>query len=142
MGIAATGAMSVVFVLGRLCGAMPGGTPPRRIVAAVCPTAPQRMHAPLAVALHLAIGAGAAVGHRVLFRRPARSSATAAARGAAYSLGVWAVGYGVVVPATGALPAAFRDRRDRQAVLLAAHAVYGITLGALRHRSKKRRRTP
>lgn len=137
-GAAATGAMSTVFAVARRQGAMPGKTPPRRIVAAVWPTAPQRTHAALGVALHLGIGVGAAIGYRIVFRAAAGSPVAAAARGIAHGLATWAVGYCVVVPATGALSVAPRDRRDRQGMLLLAHAVYGATLGLLEHQEAVR----
>jgi len=137
-GAVATGVMSVVFAVARRRGAMPGKTPPRRIVAAVWPTAPRRSHAALAVALHLGIGVGAAIGYRIMFRGAAGSPISAAARGIAHGLATWAVGYCVVVPATGALSVAPRDRRDRQGMLLLAHAVYGATLGLLEHHVAER----
>jgi len=60
-------------------------------------------------------------------------------RGLGWGLLVYAVSYQGWVPAMGALPPATRDRRDRVAVMIFAHAVYGSVLGraeqALRQRS-------
>lgn len=76
---------------------------------------------------HLAFGSvagaiyGAAVGSR-------RSSVL---MGIAYGLGVWAAAYGVGLPSLGLHPAASRDTKDRNEVLIASHAAWGAVLGTL-----------
>jgi uncharacterized membrane protein YagU involved in acid resistance len=76
---------------------------------------------------HFAFGAaagavyGAAVGSR-------RASILT---GLAYGLTVWAAAYGVGLPSLGLHPAAPRDTKDRNWVLVASHVVWGATLGTL-----------
>jgi len=86
------------------------------------------------IAAHFAFGAGAgaayAVATRALLRvAPGAQQVPEAARGAAYGLGVWAVSYGLGIPALGLLPSPALDRPGRQRRLVAAHLVYGATLG-------------
>jgi hypothetical protein len=54
-------------------------------------------------------------------------------RGISWALAVYAASYQGWVPAMGALPPASRDRRDRVAVMVAAHVVYGAVLGRAEH---------
>jgi hypothetical protein len=58
-------------------------------------------------------------------------------RGTAVGVAVYAVSYAGWVPALGALPRATRDRTTRQAVMVAAHLVYGGVLGALDDRWRR-----
>ena len=51
--------------------------------------------------------------------------------GAVYGLGVWAVSYKGWIPALGILPPPERDRPGRPVIMVAAHVVYGLVLGAL-----------
>jgi uncharacterized membrane protein YagU involved in acid resistance len=51
--------------------------------------------------------------------------------GMAYGLAVWAFAYGVGLPSLGLHPAAAEDTKDRNAVLIASHAVWGAVLGSL-----------
>ena len=63
---------------------------------------------------------------------PAPKAVPPLARGASYGLAVWAVSYlGWVPRLLGAMPPAEDDRRDRVAVMIAAHVLYGGVLGAL-----------
>lgn len=62
---------------------------------------------------------------------PAAGPAPAAARGAAYGVGVWAAAYGTALPALRLTPPPAQDRPRRQPRLVAAHLVYGATLGWL-----------
>ena len=89
----------------------------------------------LATAAHLAFGAGTGAAHGLL--PPARRPA---ARGVLVGLVVYAASYAGWVPAVGALPPADRDRSDRQAVMAAAHVVYGAVLGVLDDRARGLRR--
>lgn len=80
----------------------------------------------LAAVAHVGFGAGTGAAYALL--PPARRPA---ARGTVVSLLVYAVSYAGWVPALGALPAADRDRPDRQAVMAVAHGVFGVVLGRL-----------
>jgi len=57
----------------------------------------------------------------------------------------WLAGYGLWVPAIGAVPPLHRDRPGRQVALIAGHVVYGAVLAeglrALRRRSGAMRGT-
>jgi hypothetical protein len=92
----------------------------------------------LASAAHVGFGVASGVLYAAL-PAPAASGPGASVpplvRGATYGLGVWAVSYlGWVPRLLGALPPAERDRRDRVAVMVAAHLVYGGVLGVLHAR--------
>ncbi|MBW3625283.1 MAG: DUF1440 domain-containing protein [Armatimonadetes bacterium] len=52
------------------------------------------------------------------------------ARGMAFGLGVWAIGYAGWVPALGILNPPHREHRNREVRLLLAHLVYGAALAA------------
>jgi len=54
-----------------------------------------------------------------------------ALRGSAWGLTVYIASYQVWVPALGALPPASEDRRERVAVMVVSHLVYGAVLGAV-----------
>jgi hypothetical protein len=54
-----------------------------------------------------------------------------AATGAAFGAALYALNYVGLAPALGVLPAPTEDRPGRQPTMLAAHLVYGSTLGAL-----------
>ena len=49
--------------------------------------------------------------------------------GVAYGLGIWAMSYLGWVPAAGLMPPATRQPRERNAMMIAAHIVWGATLG-------------
>lgn len=51
-----------------------------------------------------------------------------------YGGAVWAVNYLGIMPALGLYPAPERDTRERTAVMIAAHAVYGVSLALLQQR--------
>jgi hypothetical protein len=56
-----------------------------------------------------------------------------AANGVAYGLGVWAGSYLGLLPAAGLYPSATREHPGRNALMIAAHVVWGATLGLLHH---------
>lgn len=87
----------------------------------------------LGTAAHLGFGLAAGTAYAFL---PARLPA--AVRGSAWGLTVYAASYQVWVPALGALPPASADRRDRVAVMVAAHLVYGLVLGATEQSLRRR----
>jgi hypothetical protein len=114
-----------------------GEQPPRRIVgrgAAATPpfTIPNERERDLAAAaLHLGIGAGAGAGFVPVADRLGlfqRSWPAILAGGAAFGLAFWAISYTGVAPALDLLPPAPKDKPSRQAVLAAAHVVFGSSL--------------
>jgi hypothetical protein len=130
-GTLATALMSTVMVGARQLGHM-GGMPPEKITAkalrrsGIRPSAAQQDA--LAILFHFGFGtaAGAAFGlvapRRVVARVP---------MGMTYGAAIWGISYMGWVPALGIMPRADRDRRDRQAVMLAGHLVYGTALALL-----------
>lgn len=82
---------------------------------------------------HLAFGAaaGALYGRFLGSRRNHPSGVEATFAGIAYGLAVWALAYGVVLPSLGLHTAAASDTKDRNGVLIASHAAWGVTLGRL-----------
>ena len=58
--------------------------------------------------------------------------------GVGYGLLVWAGSYFGLLPALGLHPPATRDATRRNALMIAAHVVWGATLGALAHELKRR----
>ena len=131
-GLLATGAMSVVMVAGRRMGLL-GEHPPKRIIRAVLPGSrhrPKPGENSLAALSHFAFGAAAGSAFALATRRHRPSPSI----GAAYGLTIWLTSYQGWVPALGALPAVPRDRTSRQAVMVAGHIVYGVTLACALNR--------
>lgn len=62
---------------------------------------------------------------------PTAGRGRAVGRGALYGVGVWVATYGSTLPALRLTPPPSQDRPRRQPRLLAAHLVYGATLGRL-----------
>lgn len=128
-GSVATGAMSAFMLAAGRAGRV-GRQPPEAIVRRAGQVAghePRGRTADLLAAVaHLLFGAGTGAAYALL--PPPRSPA---GRGTVVSLLVYAVSYAGWVPALGALPPADRDRPDRQAVMAAAHVIYGVVLGLL-----------
>lgn len=130
-GIAATSAMSTVLVLAQRAGLM-GRQPPEQIVETVEGQVGVRGDEPAenatAVAAH--VGFGTANGivfaglHKLLPIRPSVIGGTL------YGLGLWFVSYRGWIPALGIMPKPEQDRAGRAASVLAAHIVYGASLGA------------
>lgn len=147
-GVVATGVMSVVMLAAGRLGLM-GEYPPERIGrrglrrAGFGPIRAEQLDGPAGAVLHVAFGgllgaafAAAAVplarrlGRRVAGgRRPATSIVLPAA-GVAFGSAVWVASYWGWVPWLGLLPPPDRDRLDRQLAMLAAHWVFGASLGA------------
>ena len=84
----------------------------------------------ITTAAHFAFGAAAGALYGALVG-PRRSSPLT---GIGYGLAVWAAAYGVGLPSLGLHPAATRDTRERNELLIASHIVWGAALGALVHR--------
>ena len=132
-GAVATGAMSTLMLAARRAGLL-GQQPPEAIVRQVGRVVGTEPPVPLARALAAAahVGFGAA-GGAVYALLPRRGPATAVA----LSLAIWAGSYEGWVPALGALPPAHDDRSDRQAVMVAAHVVYGLVLSPVERRLER-----
>ena len=131
-GAAATVPMSAVMLGAGKLGLM-GQQPPeaitRRAVAEAVGTEPTGTASNVLSSLaHLGFGAGSGAVYGLL-PRPAAVPAPLA--GVAFALGVWTASYRGWVPRFGALPHADYDRRDRVAVMVGAHVVFGAVLGAL-----------
>lgn len=77
--------------------------------------------------VHLGIGAAAGAVYAAIIG-PRRSSALS---GIAYGMAVWALAYGVGLPSLRLHPAATRDTKDRNELLIASHIVWGAVLGKL-----------
>jgi hypothetical protein len=135
-GTVATVPMSVVMLAGRRMGLV-GEAPPETITATLLDRGGVHRSAKeqdtLAVGLHIAFGAGAGAVFGPISRRVPIAPIPL---GIAYGTGIWAVSYMGWIPWAGLMPAAQHDRRDRQAVMLAGHVVYGAALGALMRRKR------
>ena len=77
------------------------------------------------LAAHLGYGAASGVGYTLLRPLLPRSAVRA---GLLYGAGVWGVSYLGVMPALGLYPWPDADSRSRTAVMVAAHAVFGIAV--------------
>jgi hypothetical protein len=145
-GLAATGVMSVLMWEWRqLAG---GGRQAPALITDRALTAvdlkPSGSVLPTAIetASHFAFGASMGVVHAALTRKlvrvvPAATRLPAPVSGAAYGLGVWAVMYGVSIPSVGLMPPPAQDLPGRQRRLIAAHLLYGATLGVLQTRRSR-----
>jgi hypothetical protein len=109
--------------------------PPRRVTRVALGRAGARLSARevdlASAAGHLGFGAAAGALLGALVPRQ-RTRAAALAEGVAFGLALWALSYAGWVPAVGATPFPARDRRERQATIAAAHALYGAALGLAR----------
>lgn len=132
-GLAATAAMSAVFVIADRSGAI-DRPPPRSIIDHFLPFVPPEPSDRLAAATHFVYGAGGGVAFEALMHALHEPPlGRRLALGAAYGLAVWAAGYEGWVPAMNVLPPAHRDHPARVATEVAAHLVYGLTLGIAGH---------
>ena len=126
-GLAGTAAMSALMLAAGRVGVL-GRQPPQAIAErAVQRGSGDRPPAPvdraLGVVLHLGFGLGAGGTYALLPRRLPPQ-----VRGCAWGLGIYLTSYQGWVPALGALPPASQDRRDRVAVMVLAHLLYGSVL--------------
>jgi hypothetical protein len=131
-GAGATLAMSAVMLAAERLGMM-GRHPPERIVERgihAAGRAPTRREVDAAATV-AHIGFGAASG--AVFALIARSVRPRVPEQLAipFALAVWLVSYFGWIPALGIMPPPDEDRPGRAWTMLAAHAVYGATLGAL-----------
>jgi uncharacterized membrane protein YagU involved in acid resistance len=123
-GVAATVPMTATFAWAQRIGAI-GQLPPNKAVTAIRPDLDDRSQTRWASIAHLLVGGSAGAAYAVLTRAMPRGMAT----GALFGVGVWLVGYELVVPALTDMPRAHKDDRRRAATILFAHLVYGSALG-------------
>jgi hypothetical protein len=134
-GLVATGAMSAVMLAAQRLGLV-GKLPPRKIVqrwlaAHGVPWHRRRGQHGVATVSHFAFGASAGWVFGLLARALGLRRPTGLALGGAYGAAVWAVAYGLVLPAAGLMPRPEQDRPGRQGVMAGAHLIYGAVLGGL-----------
>ena len=133
-GILANVAMSLVLVVGKALGLL--GTPPPKTITArmsrkmgIRPERTPRLAFNAGwLAAHLGYGAGCGVVYVTARSLLPRSNALS---GLLYGLAVWAVSYLGLLSKLGLYPPADRDSPSRQVVMVAAHLVFGSTLGFL-----------
>jgi hypothetical protein len=137
-GAIATVAMSGVMLAGDRLGLM-GEQPPTAITRKALREAgvdrPSAAAGAIAPVAHL--GFGAAGGALFGLVRRAVPIGPGWLLGILFGLGVWAVSYKGWIPAMGILPEPEDDRPGRPAVMVAAHAVYGLVLGLLIDRPRR-----
>ena len=133
---AAGGALATITMSGVMWAAgsagLMGRQPPRRITeeaaeAADAEEAGERELDVAAAVAHVAFGSAMGVAFTAV-DRAVRPPLPPAVVGAGFGLALWGVSYGGVIPALGILPPSPEDREDRQASMVAAHLVYGVTL--------------
>jgi hypothetical protein len=137
-GAIATVPMSAVMLAGQRLGWMKEQPPEVLTDAALeradLPDEPSEEAADaVAVVTHFAFGATAGACFALL-RRVAPTPAAVPA-GILFALGIWWASYRGWIPAMNLLPAEQRPGRRGTLVMVAAHAVYGATVGALSARS-------
>ncbi|HVC05393.1 MAG TPA: DUF6789 family protein [Candidatus Acidoferrales bacterium] len=136
-GTVATAVMSGLMLGAQRLG-VTGTLPPEKITArllrrrGIHPSRGQQDA--VATGLHFAFGAAAGGAFGVIARRVPVPSVPL---GMAYGAGIWGVSYMGWLPSMGLMPRADHDRRDRQAVMLAGHLVFGATLGMLAGRRRR-----
>jgi len=136
-GLLATVPMTMVMV--RLHRRLPLGQryalPPRIITDAVAESVPLPVRLmpergpDRALAAHFAFGAATGALYGILASRT--SGKPGIGSGFAFGLSVWATSYLGWVPAAGLMPPATRQPARRNAMMVAAHIVWGAVLGAV-----------
>jgi hypothetical protein len=127
-GAAATVVMTAWMAAGQLTGPH-GEQPPKRLVRRFAGRAgiPARRRGSgtwlASAAAHLGFGTSCGALYATVVPR------SAASRGIAFALGVWAASYAGWIPALGLLPPPQRDNPRRAWTILTAHVVYGAVLG-------------
>ncbi len=139
-GAIGTVPMSAVMLIGQRLGWM-NDQPPKALteeglrLAGVRDEVSEGAIDALAVASHLGFGAASGALFDLLQR--AIPEASPLPLGIAFGLGVWAASYRGWIPAMGSLPLEQRRGGRGTAVMIAAHAVYGATIGALAGRNDR-----
>jgi putative membrane protein len=116
--------------------------PPRRVTMNVAEAAgveavteEPNAQTPVTLAGHLAYGAAAGAAYGAL---AGRTEAPPVAEGVGFGLLVWAGSYLGWLPALGLHPSATQEPARRNALMIAAHVVWGATLGFLVDRQMAR----
>jgi uncharacterized membrane protein YagU involved in acid resistance len=134
-GLTATVPMTAVIGAGRAAGLM-GTPPPIEITENVAEQAgedPDRQSPEFQAAWITAHAAyGAACGVVFSAMRPVLPRSDLAA-GLLFGAAVWGVSYIGLMPSLDLYPSADEDSNQRQAVMIAAHAVFGTALASLEH---------
>ena len=132
-GFVATAPMTAIFGIGRALG-MLYTPPPAQITEEVAERIGEDLdpHSAEFQAAWLAahLGYGAACGMLYALARPLLPRSEIAA-GLLFGGAVWSVSYLSLMPGLGLFPPAKADSRQRQAVMIAAHAVYGTSLARI-----------
>ncbi len=132
-GFVATAPMTAVIGLGDAAGLL-RTPPPVQITETVAERAGEEPDrgSPAFTAGWLAahFGYGAVCGAIYAAARPLLPRSDLAA-GLLFGGAVWAVSYLELLPALGLFPRATEDAPSRQAVMIAAHAVYGVSLAGI-----------
>jgi uncharacterized membrane protein YagU involved in acid resistance len=124
IGAGATVPMTGEFLLARRAGLL-DEVPPHKAIRSVAPRIPEpRLSWGSAIA-HLAVGGVAGAAYAAMVPRRYRGARS----GILFGIGVWALGYEVVMPTATEMAPAHRDRRDRAASIFVAHLIYGAALG-------------
>jgi hypothetical protein len=92
---------------------------------------PPQLHPAATLAAHFGYGAAAGILYGPLVRNVALDPW---ARGVVFGLGVWTVSYLGLLPSLGVLRPATEHPGRRNALMIAAHVVWGAALGALADR--------
>jgi len=136
-GCLATGPMTALILAGQAGGRF--RTPPPAQIhqnavrrsqgkASVPATDPPERIGPSWLVSHFGFGAACGAGYSVAFRQ---LPLPATGRGVAYGLLIWAINYLGVLPALRIYPRPEHDRSARQAVMIAAHVVFGCSLATI-----------
>ncbi|HEU5432427.1 MAG TPA: DUF6789 family protein [Thermomicrobiales bacterium] len=135
-GFVATGAMTGVIVAGRAAGLLVV-PPPAEIARTAAAKAGVHAEPPgwldrvAWMAEHAGYGVACGVGYALA--RPCLPGAPAVA-GVAWGGAIWAISYLGLMPALGLYPWPDDDRPTRTSDMIAAHAVYGVTLAEIERR--------
>jgi putative membrane protein len=138
-GALATVPMSVVMLAGKrwLSRVQRDALPPARITSEAMKSADlhddftHEQRLVLAAAAHFGYGATMGAIHGQL--ASPRSAAGAAVSGIAFGLGVWSASYLGLMPALGLYRHAAQEPVQRNALMIAAHVVWGASLGLALH---------
>jgi hypothetical protein len=136
-GVLATALMSTVFSAADHSGLF-GRKPPRIIIDHFLPFLQDKTADRVALLSHLGYGVAGGVVYAALPLPAGMSWAVRAGRGLVFGLCVWAASYEGWLPIAGVLPPAHRDKPGRAFSIIAAHIVYGITLGLLGQKTGSR----
>jgi len=132
-GVVATAPMTVAMELGRRAGLLrrlpPEAITDRLLDSAGTTMANREQRQSVAVLVHLATGAALGAIYAAL-PRPNRLTHRIGL-GASYGLGVYTLNYAGLAPKLRLMPPPSQDRPGRQVTTLAAHLVFGATLGWL-----------